>query len=363
MSDRVIESESSKEPMTDAPVELSNTTSVGLSPRSGGSNQSETMEESALQHLNIDYENDSAIGGMTPQTSTMSVNSSIYQFVEENGRTYHRYKEGTYFLPNDEAEMERLDLQHQLWMLTLHDEMHLSPVKNPRLVLDIGTGTGIWAIEFANRFPSANVIGTDLSPIQPEFIPSNCQFEVDDLEDQWNYPQKFDLIHGRAMVTCFKNPATVFKSAFDSLEPGGYFELQDMAIPMRAIDDTLKGTAMEFWADTTMSAAEKLGRSWKNVEKYSKFMEEAGFVDVTERHFQWPMNPWAKGKHMKILATYWMEDMLRALEGLSMAVLTRAGGMTKEEVETLTAKVRKDIVNKDIHAYQPVLVVYGRKPE
>lgn len=155
-------------------------------------------------------------------------------------------------------------------------------------------------------------------------------------------------------MTCFKDPATVFKSAYDSLEPGGYFELQDMAIPMRAIDDTLKGTAMEFWADTTMSAAEKLGRSWKNVEKYSKLMEEAGFVDVTERHFQWPMNPWAKGKHMKILATYWMEDMLRALEGLSMAVLTRAGGITKEEVETLTAKVRKDIVNKNIHAYQPV---------
>lgn len=45
----------------------------------------------------IDYENDSAIGGMTPQTSTMSVNSSIYQFVEENGRTYHRYKEGSKF--------------------------------------------------------------------------------------------------------------------------------------------------------------------------------------------------------------------------------------------------------------------------
>ncbi|KAG4413683.1 hypothetical protein IFR04_013187 [Cadophora malorum] len=347
MSDKIIESRTSKQFVTDAPVEGNSAPSAGLSPHSGGSNESETMEESALQHLNIDYENDSAIGGMTPQTSTMSVNSSIYQFVEENGRTYHRYKEGTYFLPNDEAEMERLDLQHQLWMLTLHDEMHLSPVKNPRQVLDIGTGTGIWAIEFANRFPSVNVVGTDLSPIQPEFIPSNCSFEVDDLEDQWNFPQKFDLVHGRAMVTCFKDPATVFKSAYDSLEPGGYFELQDMAIPMRAIDDTLKGTAMEFWADTTMSAAEKLGRSWKNVEK----------------HFQWPMNPWAKGKHLKILATYWMEDMLRALEGLSMAVLTRAGGMTKEEVETLTAKVRKDIVNKNIHAYQPVLVVYGRKPE
>jgi hypothetical protein len=31
----------------------------------------------------------------TRRTSTMSVNSSIYTFVEENGRTYHKYKEGS----------------------------------------------------------------------------------------------------------------------------------------------------------------------------------------------------------------------------------------------------------------------------
>lgn len=34
-------------------------------------------------------------------------------------------------------------------------------------MLDLGTGTGIWAIDFADEYPSANVIGTDLSPIQP----------------------------------------------------------------------------------------------------------------------------------------------------------------------------------------------------
>jgi hypothetical protein len=41
-----------------------------------------------------------------------------------------------------------IDLQHQLWMITLYDELHLAPVKEPQTVLDIGTGTGIWAIEF-----------------------------------------------------------------------------------------------------------------------------------------------------------------------------------------------------------------------
>jgi hypothetical protein len=45
----------------------------------------------------VDYDNDSALGGMTPTTSTMSVTSSIYNFVEENGRTYHRFSTTLFF--------------------------------------------------------------------------------------------------------------------------------------------------------------------------------------------------------------------------------------------------------------------------
>jgi methylase of polypeptide subunit release factors len=39
-------------------------------------------------------------------------------------------------------------MQHQLFGLTLDGNLHLAPVKNPGLVLDMGTGTGIWAIEY-----------------------------------------------------------------------------------------------------------------------------------------------------------------------------------------------------------------------
>jgi methylase of polypeptide subunit release factors len=40
-------------------------------------------------------------------------------------------------------------MQHQLWLLTLDDKLSLAPVRqNPHHVLDLGTGTGIWAIDY-----------------------------------------------------------------------------------------------------------------------------------------------------------------------------------------------------------------------
>lgn len=67
----------------------------------------------------------------------------------------------------EQPELDRLDLQHHVITLLLNGELHLAPLENPRRILDIGTGTGLWAIEMADRFPNAIVTGTDLSPIQP----------------------------------------------------------------------------------------------------------------------------------------------------------------------------------------------------
>lgn len=44
-----------------------------------------------------------------------------------------------------------LDLQHHLFLLTLDGKLGLAPVSQPNYVLDIGTGTGIWAIEYGEK--------------------------------------------------------------------------------------------------------------------------------------------------------------------------------------------------------------------
>ena len=52
-------------------------------------------------------------------------------------------------MPNDEKEQDRLDLFHHLFLSLLGGRLWTAPLGNPHRVLDVGTGTGIWAIDFA----------------------------------------------------------------------------------------------------------------------------------------------------------------------------------------------------------------------
>ncbi|KAK1636811.1 hypothetical protein BDP81DRAFT_428403 [Colletotrichum phormii] len=60
-------------------------------------------------------------------SSNTSVSSSILDYRFENGRTYHRYKDGKYNIPDDEREMDRLDLQHHICLMTLGGRLGLTP--------------------------------------------------------------------------------------------------------------------------------------------------------------------------------------------------------------------------------------------
>ena len=51
------------------------------------------------------------------------------------------------------------------------NKLHLAPIKDdPHKILDLGTGSGIWAIDMAEKYPSASVIGVDTAAVQPNSI-------------------------------------------------------------------------------------------------------------------------------------------------------------------------------------------------
>ena len=149
-------------------------------------------------------------------TLTQSVRSSVYDFKYENGRRYHAFKEGAYMFPNDEPEQERMDIQARAMTLATGGILHHAPVIQPMKILDCGTGTGQWAIEAGDAYPAAEVVGIDLSPIQPAWTPPNVKFEVDDVEDNWTWEDgTFDLIFARLLVSgSIKNRRNFLQHAF-----------------------------------------------------------------------------------------------------------------------------------------------------
>ncbi|KAI9658035.1 MAG: hypothetical protein M1821_002695 [Bathelium mastoideum] len=298
---------------------------------------------------------DSAAADLSDRSSMTSVNSSLCENEQEHGRTYHMYKTGKYVLPNDEQEQDRLDLQHTIFLLLFEDKLHLAPLDNSNLhnVLDFATGTGIWAIEFAEHYPSANVVGTDLTPIQPQYVPPNCRFEIDDAEDEWVYSHPFSYIHGRAILSCFADPALLIRKAFANLTPGGYLELQDLA-PLEYEAGVPEDQPIRTWMELTKEGAIKGGRPWDNAIRYAGWMRDAGFVNVEERVFKLPSNPYdGLSRRQKLIGTYNRQNLLDGLEGLSMRNFTRNLGWDPAEVRVLVAKVREDLKN-GVKAYSHV---------
>ncbi|KAL2812110.1 S-adenosyl-L-methionine-dependent methyltransferase [Aspergillus granulosus] len=299
------------------------------------------------------------------ESDTTSLNSMITSYRYENGRRYHAYKEGAYWGPNDEEQNEQLDIAHHIFTLLLDDQLVLAPItKDIQRVLDVGTGTGIWAIDFADEYPSAEVIGTDLSPIQPSFVPPNLRFEIDDATDVWTYPSNnFDLVHVRSLYGAIADWPAFYREALKTLRPGGWFDQLEMSIQFRSDDGTVtEDHILSEWSKTFIEAGDKFGKTFQIAERAKGYMQEAGFVNVTEQRFKLPIGPWSKDKKLKKLGFLNRVHVENSIEGWSLALLTRVMGWKYPEVQVFLARMRSGLKDSSVHAYFYVVGVYGQKP-
>ncbi|KAI4235988.1 MAG: hypothetical protein LQ349_002822 [Xanthoria aureola] len=238
----------------------------------------------------------------------------------------------SYVLPNDEAELDRLDVTHQKLKILLQDKLLRCPVRNPGRVLDVGTGTGIWAIEYGDDHPDTEILGTDLSPIQPSWVPPNVKFEVDDCEEPWTFPEKFDVIHARYLASAIADWPKLVSQAFQFTKPGGYSEFQDYDLVYYSEDGTLTDDlAIQKWITIFLQAARDFGRDPCPGPRLAGLMRDAGFQNKT-------VGAWNLVQ---------IED---GLEAFTLRLFTQVLGWKSEEVHVLLANVRKDLRNPKIHA-------------
>lgn len=262
------------------------------------------------------------------------------------------------------------DFQHALSLLVLTGKLGIAPVQSPKHVLDIATGTGIWAMEYGKLFkttlcratlnsfysgaePIINGRGdrSERHPALPKVL--NCSFVREDSETQeWIFPNKFDYVHLRYVVSCFNDTRTVIQKAFDHMNPGGWIEFYDAGMEAKCIDGTLTGTHLERWTQLVMAGGAKLGRDLGKAKNYKTWLAAAGFVDVVEKVIPAPGNTWPKDPRFKQIGLYTLHDTLDLIGSVHKFLMT--AGLSAQEADELVPKVKEDMQNTAIHFFWPM---------
>ncbi|KAG6080760.1 hypothetical protein E4U16_008152 [Claviceps sp. LM84 group G4] len=301
------------------------------------------------------------------QSSTASLASSILEYRQIHGRTYHSDKFTTnYFLPNDDQQLESDKLCHHYLTILLDDKLFLAPLEQEKIhrVLDVGTGSGIWAIEFGDQFPNASVIGTDLSPCQPQWVPPNVRFEVDDASLEWTWDENnFDFIHIRYILGGIQDWKALLKEAYRCCAPGGWVQSAEIDLDFRSDDrSTELEPVLGTYGDLFREGGRILNRPFFLQEIQQQAFDEAGFVEKTVARYKIPIGPWAKDPKLAEVGRFTAAALENDLQGYTQMVWENVPKPPADEYHVWLANMRKAIRNTKVHSYLTVHIVYGRKP-
>lgn len=256
-------------------------------------------------------------------------------------------------------------MKHAMTQMLCNGLLHFAPIgDNPQNIIDLGTGTGIWALDMADKYPSALVEGIDLSPMQPLWVAPNAKFIVDDVEDPWTYPpDHFDLVHLRVLIAHMRDVPKLFHQSYKHIKPGGWIEIQDHEnIPYCDDGSMPENYAPKEMLLMTKKALEVLGKDTTAILSADEKLAAAGFANITHRVFKLPVGPWPKGKEQKLLGLFWRTAILDGLQGIAMGTFGREKKWSPEEIEVYLVGVRKALLDNSIHTYWPYHIITAQKP-
>ncbi|KAH6658901.1 S-adenosyl-L-methionine-dependent methyltransferase [Truncatella angustata] len=310
-----------------------------------------------------DTEGSDEAGGVRIQSKDSAVGATRTGLVQSLARRFRKRFHKRNVLPLDKQELERHDWQHEIMCAVHGGRLHLAPILRPRKVLDIGTGTGKWAVEFAKVNPNTSVLGIDLNPVTTTELPLNCHLLVADALQEWKFGNMFDFIHVRNLGDFSPERRYLIEPIFQHLAPGGWVQFQEWVYSFKSGNHSLNGTTLKEYSDLLVRGTRQLrgGRN-RSIVSFKSRMEIAGFQSITERKYPVPINPWPPKGKSKRLGAMMMQNMLQVVEPLSFATLVGGLGWSPEALDSYVSRVRDDLQNTDIHGYLILLTVYGQKP-
>ncbi|KAH8596667.1 LaeA-like protein, partial [Bisporella sp. PMI_857] len=300
----------------------------------------------------------------------------------ENDRLYFGFRQpiskfviGKYLFPCDEGEKDRMDIYHKLFSEARRGFLYSAPlydVGRPPRIMDLGTGTGIWAIEMAeyvlSRMPHAEILGIDLVEIQPaELKPKNLRFEHRDFEAPWSGLglNSWDLIHLRALAGCIEDLAAMYRTIYNHLQPNtGFIEHVEIDLQPRweKNGEVPINSMLSYWYRTVEDATFRANRPIKYNPEMGRILEETGFVDIKHEVIMIPLNHWPNDAFHKTIGRWYNLGLTQGLQALTLAPLYRMSGFDKARVDGVVDEARKEACTRRFHTYNEMHIWTARRP-
>ncbi|KAJ7486986.1 S-adenosyl-L-methionine-dependent methyltransferase, partial [Mycena latifolia] len=124
----------------------------------------------------------------------------------------------------------RLDAMHDAISRYFGGRLCDAPVAEvrPRKILELGSGSGAWAIQAAKQFPEAQVFAVDKAPLPDRILPLNMHFERADLAEELKFEaETFDVVHSRFAMRYVPNGKDAIARAARLVRPGGLLLMED----------------------------------------------------------------------------------------------------------------------------------------
>ncbi|KAJ7876180.1 S-adenosyl-L-methionine-dependent methyltransferase [Mycena olivaceomarginata] len=132
-----------------------------------------------------------------------------------------------YILPVHETV--RLDAQSNGMDKLLGDGLCPEDIGQPRKILEIGAGSGAWAIHAAKLYPEADVLAIDMNPLPARPLPPNLSYQQVNILEPFPFPAgTFDIVHIRLVLVHLPDAFSVLSRIIDLVAPGGWLLADDL---------------------------------------------------------------------------------------------------------------------------------------
>lgn len=127
------------------------------------------------------------------------------------------------------------------------------PAEQPHKILDIGCGPGNSTNALAQRYPDADILGVDSSPVMIEAAAAACpacRFALCDAENELpKLKGGFDIVFSNACIQWVPDHPRVLREAMALLNPGGVLAVQTPHNGREPIHRIIQQVVEESWPD------------------------------------------------------------------------------------------------------------------